>query len=77
MVSARSVAPPRLACLEPRRRMYSTKSVNVSVFYSTPTSSSGLTDGRRSVPATKSSSKFSTVSAVSYTHLTLPTILLV
>eukprot|EP00965_Chrysotila_dentata_P082822 2732429-Pleurochrysis_carterae.AAC.1 len=62
MVSARRVAPVRLACLEPRRRMYSAKRVNVSVLYSTPPSSSGSTNGTRSVSATNSPNQASAVS---------------
>eukprot|EP00965_Chrysotila_dentata_P148744 4912083-Pleurochrysis_carterae.AAC.1 len=64
MVSARSVAPARLACLEPRRRIYSANSVRVSVLYSTPPSSSGSTNGTRSVSATKSLFQPSAVSVL-------------
>eukprot|EP00965_Chrysotila_dentata_P157591 5206415-Pleurochrysis_carterae.AAC.1 len=62
MVSARSVAPAREACREPRRLMYSAKRVRVSVLYSTPPSSSGSTNGTRSVSATKSPNQTSAVS---------------
>eukprot|EP00965_Chrysotila_dentata_P054375 1804004-Pleurochrysis_carterae.AAC.1 len=45
IVSARSVEPARLACRDPLPLMYSANSVNVSVLYSTPPSSSGSTNG--------------------------------
>eukprot|EP00965_Chrysotila_dentata_P149109 4924664-Pleurochrysis_carterae.AAC.1 len=64
MVSARSVAPPRLACLEPLSRMYSAKRVSVSVLYSTPPSSAGSTNGTLSVSATKSPNHASAVSVL-------------
>eukprot|EP00965_Chrysotila_dentata_P062354 2066294-Pleurochrysis_carterae.AAC.1 len=48
-VSARSLAPARVCCRDPPRRMYSANIVSVSMLYCVPPSSEGSTNGTRSV----------------------------
>eukprot|EP00965_Chrysotila_dentata_P092256 3045409-Pleurochrysis_carterae.AAC.1 len=59
MVSARSVAPALVSCLDPPRRMYSANSVSVFTLYCTPPASPGSTKGIRSVSAVKSANQLS------------------